>query len=120
MAFYGNITNTSKTTFQFDKTYSNRYEMDTHAGVDGVFVGRYVLVDYDGDIDDNSYVLDAGNEHVYLYENSVNTKGQRIGFNLYIGRPYEEIARNDGTAVFVGAHENTYYQFDAEADNGRC
>lgn len=120
MAFYGNITNTSKTTFQFDKTYSNRYEMDTHAGVDGVFVGRYVLVDYDGDIDENSYILDAGNEHVYLYENSVNTKDQHIGFNLYIGRPYEVIARNDGTAVFVGAHENTYYQFDSEADNGRC
>lgn len=70
MAFYGNITNTSKTTFQFDQTYSNKYEMDHRAGVDGVFVGRYVLVDYDKNLDESSYILDAGNEHVYLYDNA--------------------------------------------------
>ena len=28
MGFYGNITNTARTQFQFDKIYSNRYEMD--------------------------------------------------------------------------------------------
>ena len=47
MGFYGNITNVNKSTFQFDKTYSNRAEMDENAASDGIFVGRYVLVDYD-------------------------------------------------------------------------
>ena len=47
MGFYGNITNINKSTFQFDKRYSNRYEMDQSAATDGVFIGRYVLVDYD-------------------------------------------------------------------------
>ncbi len=68
MAFYGNITNTSKTTFSFDRTYSNRYEMDIKANSDGVFVGRYVLVDYDENLDSQSYLLDAGNESVFLYD----------------------------------------------------
>ena len=47
MGFYGNITNTSRTQFQFDKTYPNRATMDNYVNVDGVFIGRYVLVEYD-------------------------------------------------------------------------
>lgn len=47
MGFYGNITNVNKSTFQFDKIYPNRAEMDDGAATDGIFVGRYVLVDYD-------------------------------------------------------------------------
>ena len=47
MGFYGNITNTSRTQFQFDKTYPNRATMDNHVNIDGIFIGRYVLVEYD-------------------------------------------------------------------------
>lgn len=47
MGFYGNITNTSNTTFQFDRIYSNRLAMDANANNDGIFIGRYVLVEYD-------------------------------------------------------------------------
>ena len=47
MGFYGNITNTSRTQFQFDKTYPNRYAMDLNASLDGIYVGRYVLIEYD-------------------------------------------------------------------------
>lgn len=47
MGFYGNITNTSKTTFSFDKIYTSRRDMDEAcAKGDGVFLGRYVLVEY--------------------------------------------------------------------------
>ena len=47
MCFYGNITNTSKTTFSFDKIYANRRDMDADCALgDGVFLGRYVLVEY--------------------------------------------------------------------------
>lgn len=49
MGFYGNITNINKTTFQFDKIYPNRKEMDDACVGDGVFIGRYVLVDYNED-----------------------------------------------------------------------
>lgn len=47
MGFYGNITNTSRTQFQFDKTYPNRAAMDNAAKSDGVYIGRYVLIEYD-------------------------------------------------------------------------
>lgn len=50
MGFYGNITNTTRTQFSFDATYPSRYEMDTQVANDGVYVGRYVLVEYDKDI----------------------------------------------------------------------
>ncbi|WP_444210519.1 hypothetical protein [Dialister succinatiphilus] len=46
MGFYGNITNTSKTTFAFDRIYNNRLQMDNNCASDGVFLGRYVLVEY--------------------------------------------------------------------------
>lgn len=47
MGFYGNITNTSNTTFQFDRIYSNRLSMDANVNNDGIFIGRYVLVEYE-------------------------------------------------------------------------
>ena len=50
MGFYGNVTNTDKTTFSFDLTYTTRVDMDRNADIDGVFLGRYVLVDYDGEV----------------------------------------------------------------------
>lgn len=46
MGFYGNITNTSNTTFSFDRIYPNRLSMDANANNDGIFIGRYVLVEY--------------------------------------------------------------------------
>lgn len=47
MGFYGNITNTIKTNLQFDKKYCNRFEMEANCATDGVYSGRYVLVEYD-------------------------------------------------------------------------
>ena len=47
MGFYGNITNTSNTTFSFDRIYPNRLAMDANANNDGIFIGRYVLVEYE-------------------------------------------------------------------------
>jgi hypothetical protein len=49
MGFYGNITNTSKTQFQFDLIYPSKYKMTQMCPKDGVYIGRYVLVDYDAD-----------------------------------------------------------------------
>lgn len=47
MGFYGNVSSSNKTAFSFDITYSSRTLMDTNAQTDGVFIGRYVLVEYD-------------------------------------------------------------------------
>lgn len=50
MSFYGNIKNTARTQFHFDRIYPNRESMDRNAAVDGIFVGRFVLVEYEQDI----------------------------------------------------------------------
>lgn len=47
MGFYGNMSDVNRSTLQFDKIYPNKKAMDDGCATDGVFVGRYVLVDYD-------------------------------------------------------------------------
>lgn len=58
MGFYGNITNTSRTQFTFDRIYSSRYEMDFNCKDDGVYAGRYVLVEYESDFSEDIYRKD--------------------------------------------------------------
>lgn len=97
MGFYGNITNTSKTTFTFDKIYSNRLQMDNSCTSDGIFLGRYVLVEYglpatqylvgylDNKImyDDPS---DRSDSHIILCENGKLVKVKRNNqWYLYVG-----------------------------------
>lgn len=47
MGFYGNISASNKSSFTFDHIYPTRKQMDDAANTDGVFMGRYVLVEYD-------------------------------------------------------------------------
>lgn len=44
--FYGNITNTARTQFQFDRIYPNKKEMDDCCKSDGIYAGRYILIEY--------------------------------------------------------------------------
>lgn len=49
MGFYGNITSATKVGFSFDKIYPNRRDLETYCKTDGVYLGRFVLIDYDQD-----------------------------------------------------------------------
>ena len=71
MGFYGNITNTSKTNFVFDKIYSNRFAMDSNTETDGVFIGRYVLIEY-GTITTDSFIKAYGPDSDGWYYTSIN------------------------------------------------
>lgn len=52
MGFYGHITNTQRTSMTFDKIYPNRFTMDEQAKTDGIYAGRYVLIEYDRTVDE--------------------------------------------------------------------
>ena len=53
MGFYGNIRNATSNSFKFDRIYSNRVMMENNADIDGVFGGRYALVEYDQPLIEN-------------------------------------------------------------------
>jgi hypothetical protein len=112
MGFYGNITNTSKTTFQFDKTYSNRNQMMINAGNDGVYPGRFVLVDYDVAIDND-----------YFYKpDPLNPNGQCWMYDgqIYTGAPVT--VEINGTKVYKQAPDiRTQLNMETSGfTKGRC
>ena len=78
MGFYGNITNTNKTQFTFDKTYSSRFEMEKNLAKDEVYLGRYVLVEYD---------INTRDTYQQCY-----AKNYGAEINLYSSNNYEEIS----------------------------
>lgn len=98
MGFYGNISNTSKTTFTFDRIYNNRLQMDNNCASDGVFLGRYVLVEYGlpasqyiiGYLDNNGNMYDdptdRSDSHIILCEKGKMVKVNRNRYwYLYTG-----------------------------------
>ena len=99
MSFYGNIANGGKTNLTFDKVYPNRTQMDLRAGTDGVFVGRFVLVEYDDNtfsyrtgfmkedtipVDTTeTYTIYADSNCIYPYTVDENNPGE--GYAIYHG-----------------------------------
>lgn len=102
MGFYGNISNTNKTAFSFDRVYATRYEMDQACATDGVFIGRYVLVEYDEPPISAYYNTDDGlfyNTSYYGLDNVIrNPKNNQI---------YLDISQDHSA--------NPFYMWDADA-----
>ena len=103
MGFYGNITNTSKTTFQFDRIYPNRLAMDAGVNDDGIFIGRYVLVEYQNDA--TYFIVYKKGSNFYSSPNCENLT--RIKF-LSGTRADNTDADNNG--YFDGIYENEIVQ----------
>lgn len=72
MGFYGNVADTSKIHFQFDRIFNSRSAMESslRAGEDGVFTGRFVLIKYDPNGSYVDYTLLSGYYNDgYMYAN---------------------------------------------------
>lgn len=54
MSLYGQVKRIGSSSFQFDRIYPTRKAMDDAAKTDGVYIGRYVLVEYGQRLDDTS------------------------------------------------------------------
>lgn len=67
MSFYGDITNTSRTHFQFDRIYANRAEMETYQDSDGIYAGRFVLVEYNNEMHMDSFLRVRKDENNNFY-----------------------------------------------------
>lgn len=100
MGFYGNITNTNKSQFTFDTIYHNRKEMDDAINnkTDGIFIGRFVLVEYDPEVLVHYYDAYLSNGEYYKVKTSASD-------------PDEKIEPNDGTVIRVNNGMNDSYEF---------
>lgn len=110
MGFYGNITNTSKTQFTFDKRYPNRVAMDNRASTDGVFVGRYVLVEYDEEpyaVGSLLNVYRTADKHFYTSRNAESSTEIKFG----------EEGVSEGTIVCVPGASGDQPSFNIDEPN---
>lgn len=115
MGFYGNITNTNKTSFNFDKVYPNRYLMDQWATTDGVFLGRYVLVEYDTETKKEDYSTDG----IYPEDSAEGKTNYEINFlidksqygttssRLYDSTVWQKVYTDDGERYVMIAELNS-------------
>lgn len=84
MGFYGNITNTARTQFQFDRVFANRHEMELKMPTDGIYAGRFVLIEYDNNATKENFptffidLKTAVNGCFYGYTNSDKSEASRI------------------------------------------
>lgn len=123
MGFYGNITNTSNTTFLFDRIYPNRLFMDANANNDGIFIGRYVLVEYQ---EKAAYpvaynrTLVNGSSNQYYFYSSINK--EEISKIKYLGiapnEPEHLPSIDDVNAIYKdGFYKGEilqYYEYSSE------
>ncbi len=102
MGFYGNLANVARTTFSFDKTYSTHFEMVLKEASDQVFVGRYVLLDYDheDDVNDDLYKL------TQLVQYLIKTD---LTFNWDIIEKIDNKYRQAYTGEEITLNNDTYY-----------
>ena len=88
-SFYGNIKNNSRASFIFDKIYTSRKEMEEtltqeENGIivgDGVFINRYVLIDYNYAPDSNILYVDRYTQN--LEENEIYAAHRDIDAQTY-------------------------------------
>ena len=113
MGFYGNITNTNKTSFNFDTVYPNRALMDSWATTDGVFLGRYVLVEYDMECDPSSlpgiYPVDSAEGKTNYEINFLidKTKYGTTSSRLYDSTVWQKVYTDDGERYVMIAELNS-------------
>lgn len=101
MGFYGNVTNTNRTQFVFDRVYSNRKEMDDNAKTDGVFVGRYVLVDYDSSVPEEvENPIEVMDSEIYAENFNID----KVAYPGGIGRGWD-------STVWQKVYANNVYQY---------
>ena len=109
MGFYGQITNSNKASFTFDKTYANRAAMESECQSDGVFLGRYVLIEYDDPAIGVYYDYKSENGEIYASQ----TLNKESKITAVLNRLYQDIV----TGIFyVGLANGKVKAADINAD----
>ena len=100
MSLYGNIKKVDSSVFQFDKIYSSRVDLENNESSDGVYAGRYVLVEYGERWE--RLITDYTNENTDVYA-VIN------GIKVRETRTYRENAEKD-LIRFGAIYDSTVWQ----------
>ena len=118
MGFYGQITNSNKASFTFDKTYPNRSAMENACQNDGVFLGRYVLIEYDDPAIGIYWDHKLQNGNIYADQglvHQVNAVLNRLYQDIPTGVFYVGLANGKVKAADISA-EKTPYAYNYNLD----
>lgn len=125
MSFYGNIReDMTKAQFQFDRIYANRRAMDLAVGpaeettdgvtykTDGVFVGRFVLVDYNiaYDEDNPAFATGYSPEEVEGRQGYYTIKKVQNG-DFFTAKELEDLDGDEQIVVVVGTDLVEYFAY---------
>lgn len=102
---YGNITNTARTQFQFDKIYPNRAAMDDACLNDGIYAGRYVLVEYDENPSRGATELIKKGANLFYYKDFENVQAIP-GKTVAVGQIYYTVDEATGKHSFYESVES--------------
>lgn len=133
MSLYGNVKRIASSTFQFDRIYNTRKEMEESCTTDGVYAGRYVLVDYglrykdSGNVNENNepVIIEDPNytERIQTDQRAFgdvfdSTVWQKIYSNGESGEKYIMIAELNGQApkIELITENPLIYKNTADAD----
>lgn len=75
MSLYGNVKKVASSTFQFDIVYPTRTAMEANCKTDGVYAGRYILINYGT----NGIRYDTNGEETQEYKSNAETDLQTFG-----------------------------------------
>ena len=75
MSLYGNVKKVASSTFQFDIVYPTRVAMEANCKTDGVYAGRYVLINYGT----NGIRYDTNGQETQEYTDNANTDLTKFG-----------------------------------------
>ena len=118
--FYGNITNTSRTSFQFDKTFPNRFLMDAGIKTDGILPGRQVLIEYDYDptIGMTRVVFDGNKAYYWQAEdsNQFNPSNLITKRDITKGTYVYEYKTDESSSEEVSSLKSIFYIFTSNYD----
>ena len=101
MGFYGNIKNTSRTQFSFDKVYASRVEMDNACPNDGVYAGRYVLVEYEQNFNVDNFPIGYLKDGVLYAGIPTTANGTTLPYRLQKSVDPDNPDYSEYPAVFV-------------------
>lgn len=113
--FYHNTAiNPATMNFNFAHVYSNRYEMDTKGALDGIYPGRYVLVDYDKAFEpvtrneDGSYSYANSYSYKYAYSYEYSSDG--------LPNNWTRITTTDGKTYTVTTGDTFLFCVEGDVD----